>query len=63
MIITLRDPYNGAEKLYNLEKFIHAYSAIDGGYEVVFEHMHVHMDYKEYERFKKAVEDVQKERS
>jgi hypothetical protein len=62
MIITLRDPYNGAEKLFNLDKFIHSYPAIDGGYELVFDDERIHMDYKEYERFKAAIVKAQEQK-
>jgi len=60
VIVKLRDPYNGAETLFNLDKFIHAHRNLDGGYELIFEHTRVHMDYKEYERFTKAIEEAQK---
>lgn len=59
MIITLRDPYNGVEKMFNLDKFVHSYPAIDGGYELIFTDMRVHVDWKEYDRFKLAVAEAQ----
>lgn len=59
MIIRIRDPYDGVEKMFNLDKFIYSVPSSRGEYELIFADMRVEMDYKEYERFKAAVDQAQ----